>query len=363
METMKPVSRITGSWVGAILMLAATSAILHAPLADAAANAQRRLTTDELFSLESVGTPVISPDGAWVAYTVESIDRDKNARESAVWMIERSGGEPLRMTGRDGDAYAPRWSPDGTYLSFLSARDEGETQVWVLNRSGGDAQQLTEVDQGVTAYEWSPDGGRLLLVIEDPEPERSGEAKESDGNTPKPWVIDRLQFKEGGVGYQDRRRTHLYILDLESKKPTQLTDGDFDDSEPAWSPDGRSVAFVSNRSANPDANYNTDIWLARADKPEAKRAVRQLTTSPGSDESPVWSPDGSRIAYVAMPNIDDLSWYAMERIAIVSANGGEPTILTGSVDRRVGLPRFSPMERRSISICRISAAHPSREFR
>ena len=304
----------------------------------------RHLTVDDHLALESVGPPIISPDGEWVAYAVNTIDADKNERRSAVWMVRHAGDNALRMTGRGRNARMPRWSPDGAYLSFLSVQDDEASQVWVLNRSGGEAQQLTAVKQGVTAYEWAPDGERLVLVIRDPISEEGGEHGQDAGGAevPGPWAIDRLQFKRDGVGYLDRRRTHLYTFDVATKQLTQMTGGDFDDFEPAWAPDGRSVAFVSNRSENPDANYNTDIWLARADNPDPRHSVRQLTTSPGSDRTPVWSPDGSQIAYVTLPNTEELVSYAMEHVAVISVNGARPTILTRSLDRSVRLPRFAP---------------------
>jgi len=231
-------------------------------------------------------------------------------------------------------------------------------------RQGGEAQPLTAVDRGIEAYEWAPDGSRLVLVIRDPDPNQANAENGEGSSTPKPWVIDRLLFKNDGVGYLDRRRTHLYVFDVKSKRLTQMTGGDFDDSEPAWSPDGRSLAFVSNRSDDPDANYNTDIWLARADKPDPKRALRRLTTSSGPDQSPHWSPDGSRIAYRASPNRDELSWYAMEQIAVVSVERGESLVLTESLDRWVGEPRFSTdgkaiyfnfHDQRSVLLARIPA--------
>jgi dipeptidyl aminopeptidase/acylaminoacyl peptidase len=180
-------------------------------------------------------------------------------------------------------------------------------------------------------------------VIKDSDPgEVAAEEGEGEGaDAPRPWVIDRLLFKTDGTGYLDRRRTHLYVFEIESKKLTQLTGGDFDDSEPAWAPDGQSLAFVSNRSDNPDANYNTDIWLTYADKPNLKKPPRRLTNSPGPEQAPSWSPDGSRITYVTSPNMDELSWYAMEQIGVVSVEDGAQMILTESVDRRVGQPRFS----------------------
>jgi dipeptidyl aminopeptidase/acylaminoacyl peptidase len=357
----------TSRWLRQIAAIALAMSCGFAVLANSGSAAQRRLGAGDYLALESVGAPAISPDGKWVAYTVSSIDAEKNEHESAVWRVARAGGDPLRMTGEGSYASTPRWSPDGRYLSFLAARGDDATQVWALNRLGGEAQPLTAVDSGVEAYEWAPDGRRLALVIKDRDPSEvaaeDGEGKGAD--TPKPWVIDRLLFKMDGAGYLDRRRTHLYVFEIESKKLTQLTGGDFDDSEPAWAPDGRSLAFVSNRSDNPDANYNSDIWLTSADKPNLKKSPRRLTNSPGPDQSPSWSPDGSRIAYVTSPNMDELSWYAMEQIGVVSVKDGKPMILTKSVDRRVGQPRFSIDgksiyfifdDQRSVPLARVPAA-------
>lgn len=301
---------------------------------------KRFIEIDDYFRLKRVGDPQISPEGKWVAYTVSETDLKEDKRETRVWMISTSGGEPIPMTAKGSSASRPRWSPDGKYLSFLAARDKGKTQVWALNRQGGEAQQLTEIKQGVSSYEWSPDGKRLLLLIKDPKPEDLQKDKEKK-EEPRPWVIDRLQFKRDYVGYLDRRRTHLYLFTPGDTTTTQLTSGDFDDSQPAWSPDGKLVAFVSNRTAEPDANDNRDIWIVSVDTPDKGKTLLRVTTNAGPDMSPTWSPDGKLIAYVT--DIEpDIIWYATNHLAVVSAKGGEPQILTKSLDRNVSSPRFSP---------------------
>src|SRR5439155_324096 len=174
---------------------------------------------------------------------------------------------------------------------------------------GGEATHLTDTPQGVDDFEWSPDSTRLVLILRDPKPEDLEAAKDKDKDkpaaapkpkTPPPFVIDRLQFKRDTVGYLDRRRTHLYIFDVASKKTTQVTSGDFDDSEPAWSPDGLSLAFSSNRSTpDPDRTYNSDIWVVAASNTDKGAHLTQITSNPGPDRSPAWSPDGKWIAFIS----------------------------------------------------------------
>ena len=198
----------------------------------------------------------------------------------------------------------------------------------------------------MTSFEWSPDGAKILLVMRDPKPEEleAKAAKEKgeryEAKTPPPWVVTRRQFKMDYVGYLDSRRTHLYVFDLATEKIAQITSGDFDDSEPAWSPDGTRVAFVSNRTDNPDDNYNTDIWVVAADgdKPSAK--LLQITTNPGPDGTPSWSPDGTRIAHTSNTGTDT-ALYETNHLAVSSAAGGESKLLTQQLDRMVFAPRFS----------------------
>jgi dipeptidyl aminopeptidase/acylaminoacyl peptidase len=161
-----------------------------------------------------------------------------------------------------------------------------------------------------------------------------------------PWVIDRLQFKEDGVGYLDRYRQHIYVYDGEGA-PVQVTFGDFDDSSPVWSPDGKWIAFTSNRTAEPDSNTNSDIWVVSGSvdegtKPTAdSHPLRQITTNPGSDHSPAWSPDGKWIAYASVVDLSRI-WYATNHLAISPAEGGDARLLTNEYDRTIHSPSFAP---------------------
>jgi len=296
----------------------------------------RNITIEDYFNLKRVGNPQISPDGKWVAYTVRETDLKKDKSETGIRMIPVSGGEAIPMTAKGSSASRPRWSPEGKYLSFLASRNEGKTQIWTLNRLGGEAQQLTKIPQGVSSYEWSPDGKKILLSLRDPDPDADKKDKK-----PKPWVIDRLQFKRDNAGYLDRRRTHLYIIVPGDTNVTQITSGDYDDSSPVWSPDGKLIAFVSNRTENPDGNSNTDIWIVSADNPDKGKTLHQVTTNPGTDRSPAWSPDGKYITYVTVTE-PEIIWYATNHLAVIPSKGGRPKILTKELDRNVSSPRFSP---------------------
>lgn len=320
--------------------LLAFSAALHDPALAQSVGATRPLTVDDLFALQRVQDPQLSPDGEWVAYTVTTTSLEDEGSETRVWMIPTAGGEAIPMTAKGSSASRPRFSPDGKYLSFQAARNGGETQVWTLNRLGGEARQVTDVPQGVSSYEWSPDGTRLVLIIRDRKPGEDDDDAE-EPQTPEPWVIDRLQFKRDNVGYLDSRRTHLHVFDLAGKNLLQITSGDYDDSQPAWSPDGTSIAFVSNRTDDPDANDNSDIWIVRADNTDMGGTMLQLTTGPGADYAPAWSPDGSRIAYVTVTQ-PEIIWYATNHLAVIAAAGGTPEVLTASLDRNVQSPRFAP---------------------
>ena len=324
------------------LMPRLLAGVLALAAASAAAQETRLLEPEDLFELQSVSNPVISPDGGWVAYTVNSTSLEDDSSETRIWMASTTDDTVLPMTGEGSSAGNPQWSPDGRYLSFTASRNDGESQVWALDRRGGEAVQLTHVEQGVSDYAWSPDSSRLALVIRDPEEESEGEDGEEE--EARPWVIDRLQFKRDYTGYLDRRRTHLFVQDVApgaEPEAMQITSGDYDDSDPVWSPDGSLIAFISNRTEEPDANDNTDIWVVAADNPDAGATLLQITSNPGSDTSPAWSPDGLTIAHVSVTQ-PEIIWYATNHLAISPATGGPARVLTGRIDRNVNSPRFSP---------------------
>ncbi|MGC9990534.1 MAG: S9 family peptidase [Terriglobales bacterium] len=309
---------------------------------------------DDLFDFHEAQDPQISPDSRIVAYTISSTSLQDDKSETRIYMVPASGGDATPLTTEGVSSNHPRWSPDGKFLAFLSERNQAKMQVYILNLLGGEAQKLTEAAQGVEDFRWSPDGKRLVLILRDPSPEDleaaaskgkdEGDDKEAapkKAKSKRPWVIDRLQFKEDTIGYLDRRRTHLYAFDVTSRSMTQVTSGDYDDSEPAWSPDGKLLAFSSNRSKpDPDANYNADIWVVSADNTDKGSTLTQVTTGLGEERSPDWSPDGRWITYTTILD-PKLFQYGTKHVAISPAVGGKAKVLTQQFDRMATSPRFS----------------------
>ncbi len=303
--------------------------------------AKRAIAPDDFARFRGVGDPQRSPDGKWVAYTVSTIDLEKDKRDTDLWMASWDGKEEVRLTSSPDGESSPRWSPDGRYLSFLASRGTEEekkagAQVWLLDRRGGEARKLTDVKGGVDDHAWAPDGKRLVLVVSDPDPADEPEKMEGWKRKAKPpVVVDLYRFKRDRAGYLRTPATHLWLCDAETGKAEQLTKGPYDDGSPAWSPDGLRIAFVGDRGPESDRWPNSDLHVIEA---KTGAEPRRLTDFPGPDDGrPVWSPDGRRIAFLRGDEPRYMA-YNLNKLAVVPAEGGPVSILTGELDRGVSGP-------------------------
>lgn len=286
----------------------------------------------DIYRLQMLSDPNVSPDGNWVAYTLTSIDSAKDRRNADIWMVSWDGSQTVQLTNSPDNESSPRWSPDGKYISFMSARMGGTTQIWLLDRRGGEAIKLTDVKASITSYSWNPDGKKLLLVMRDA-------IDTARNKPPQPYVINKFTFKQDVTGYQyDTSRTHLYLFDIAAKKTQQLTNGIYNETSPQWNPAGNRIAFVSNRTTDPERNQNTDIWLIDT---TAGSAPARLTSWTGGDADPQWSPDGKSIAYLSTTSNAVYEMYDHSGLCVVNAAGGEPQFLSKTLDRPVSGPKWS----------------------
>jgi dipeptidyl aminopeptidase/acylaminoacyl peptidase len=297
---------------------------------------RRPLTIEDVWAVQRVGAPVLSPDGATVAYTVSVYDMDENKSNADIWLLPVAGGSPRRLTAHKASDNSPEWSPDGKRIAFVSKREnDAAGQLYVIAVDGGEAQRLTELPLGVSDPKWLPDGRRIAFVAhviagaETPEATKKAlEAREK--NKVKARVTQSRLFRFWDRWLTDEEYPHLFVLDVETRALADLLPGSkryfgLQDGSGAFdvSPDGRTIVFAANATEPPYRTLNSDLFAV----PTAGGDVRNLTAAnPADDSDPVFSPDGARIAYGRERKAD--GWPDYTRLAVLDLASGRAADLT-----------------------------------
>ncbi|MEX2314940.1 MAG: S9 family peptidase [Thermomicrobiales bacterium] len=292
----------------------------------------RRITSDGIYSFKLVSEPQFSPDGARVSYVVTTIEREKNDYRSSINVAAADGSGARRLTQADAKDSLPRWSPDGKHLAFLSDRSD-KPQVWLIRADGGEAWEATSLSEGVASYSWSPDGSSFVVVSKSTEESEAAkdddEAKKKDDEKSDVRHITKIRYKADDEGFLDFKPKHLWLVPAFGGTPQQLTSADISDADPVWSPNGREIAFVTNRSDGREMNSVSQVWSVVA---TGKQERPILDGNDAKFDSPSWSPDGTQLAVIG-------NWEARAggaknvNVWVVPAGGGEPRNLTGDFDR------------------------------
>ncbi len=288
------------------LALALAVAVVFAFVAPLAPAGEKPFTIEDLYKLKGVADPQVSPDGRTIAYVVTTSDLAEVKRTSRIWAIDASGSNRRPLTSGEKRDSSPRWSPDGQSLAFVSNRSE-KSQIWILPTAGGEAWQLTDLSTGASDPMWSPDGKTIAFVSDvdpalgDDDAAQKKRAERIEKGKMKAHVTDRLLFRHWD-SWRDGVRTHIFVVDVATKRPRDLTPGDFDSpvyqlSGPlhyAFSPDGKELCFASNRDRDEAQSTNADLFIVPVEGGEPRSITKD---NPAFDGNPLYSPDGKWIGF------------------------------------------------------------------
>ena len=323
--------------------------LLGAGLAVSAQEAAKHpITFDEMIKLHRVSEPQVSPDGKWVAYTVGTPDMEANRNASNIWIVPTMGGSATQLT-QSGHDSSPVWPPNGKTLAFLSSRG-GESQVYLLSMEGGEAHALTKLSSGADMVKWSPDGKTIAFtssVYPDCKDDACNKSRdeEKEKSKVKAHVAEHLLYRHW-THWNDGKRSHLFVVPADgSAAPRDLTPGANYDVPPDersgpgdinFSPDGKEICFTAVTDKMEAISTNGDLFIVPVAGGEAKR----ITTQPGFDGNPVYSPDGKFIAYHAQltPEYESDRW----RVMLYDRQNGKIENLSEGFDRSANELAWSP---------------------
>ena len=281
----------------------------------------------DVYKMEAVSRPKISPEGSWILYSQSKIDAAKDRSVSKLYMMSSDGKETITLTEQTKGVGNYQWSPDGKYISYLTkGRDEDKgSQIFLMDRRGGEGVQLSDIKGEINDYVWFNNGKKMIVVVKD-----FNYADTAKSKIRTPYEMTRYKFKQDNEGYLDNRKTHIYIFDMATKKLDTLTSGNYNESSVAISADDSMITYVSNVSENPDKNSNTDLFLLKLTK---GATPLQLTNYKGANTNPVFSPDNSKIAFLQSSSERNFDMYDITQLGIYDLKSKTISIVSKNYDR------------------------------
>jgi dipeptidyl aminopeptidase/acylaminoacyl peptidase len=292
-----------------LFIAAALCAVLGAAaLAPALASESRGIVFEDLFAMKRIGSFAVSPDGAWVAFTLTIFDTEANRSNTDIWIVPTGGGEARPFAVSEGSDSAPAWSGDGKRLAFISDRD-GSSQVWVISMSGGEAQRLTDIPTEVSSFRWSPDGRTIAFTsgVYPDCPDMPCNEKRLKERAADPVTAERYDYLlyRHWNAWRHEKWEHLFLTDIGGSRLIEVTKGRTDvppialggASDIEFSPDGGELCFVMNPDSFPAASTNNDLYVMSLPGGQPRNIT---AANRANDNDPRYSPDGRWLAYRAM---------------------------------------------------------------
>lgn len=280
----------------------------------------------DLYKMRFLREIALSPDGKKVAYTVEWMDKKQNKYFSNLYVVTDDGKRHHFIRGNK-DVKNPRWSPNGKFISFIMT-EKDKQNIWMIPADGGEAYAVTDTKGFFGQYQWTPDSKHI--ICEFLEKKEDKERIPEKDKPPLYYHIKNLWYKLDGKGMLPKDRSHIWKVNVKSGKMTQLTFGKNGDGSPAVSPDGKTIAFFSNRNENFEEKFlYIDLFVIDID---GKRE-RKIKTPAGPKDIPVFSPDGKHIAYIGREYPEEFVGWRNEYLWLVPRGGGKAVNLTKSFDR------------------------------